>query len=264
MDILTFRELTVAYQCSREAVRGISFSVKPGEIVAVVGESGSGKSTLLRAALGLLPSGGRVSGGAVFFDGEDISSFDRERLRRIRGEEIAAVFQDSGAYFNPRRTVGSQYLEMLRYHLPGTKKEHRELAVSMLAGLGLPDPERIMNSYPFQLSGGMRQRAAIAMAMSLRPRLLLADEPTSALDVTSQAQVVREMLLMRERLGAAILLVTHNIGVAARMADSIAVMRGGELKEFGSRDQVLCAPEDDYTRYLLSSVPELEEGTNGE
>ncbi len=264
MDRLNVEGLSVAYQDGKRALHDICFSVPEGAIAAVVGESGSGKSTLLRAVLGLLPAGGRVEAGRILFEGEDIGGCSKEQLRHMRGEQIAMIFQNAGEFLNPRRTVGSQYLEMLRYHLPGSRREHRALALSMLAGLKLPDGERIMTSYPFQLSGGMCQRVAIAMAMSLSPRLLLADEPTSALDVTIQAQVVQEMLQLRKRLGTAIVLVTHNIGLAAHMADYIMVMKGGEQKEFGTREQVIERPSSEYTRYLLDAVPELAPEKGGE
>ena len=226
-------------------------------ILAVVGESGSGKSTILRAVMGLLPPGGKVTGGAIRFDGQDMGNFTPEQLRRLRGRDIAMVFQNAGEYLNPRRKVGAQYLETLGCHLDIPRAEQKKLALDMLAALKLTDGERVMNSNPFQLSGGMKQRAAMAMAMSLTPRLLLADEPTSALDVTVQAQVVQEMLQLRENLGTAMVIVTHNMGVASRMADYIVVMREGRIKELGTRDQVILTPKSDYTKELLSAAPAL-------
>lgn len=258
MNILEIKNLSVLYQNQEPAVNEVSLSVRNGEIVAVVGESGSGKSTLLRAVLGLLQTEGRMGGGRILFDGEDMSLLSREQLRRIRGKEISMIFQNAGEYLNPRRRIGSQYLETLRCHYPEDKKTLKKQALAMLETMRLPDPDRIMRSYPFQLSGGMKQRVAIAMAMSLKPRLLLADEPTSALDVTVQAQVIQEMLSMRKNMGTAIMLVTHNMGVAAYAADRIAVMQHGKLMEFGARDQVISAPESDYTKRLLAAVPELE------
>lgn len=257
-NILEIQDLSVGYPGQEAVVRNINFSVEKGEITAVVGESGSGKSTLLSAILGLIPSGGKISGGRILYDGEDMSRLNREERRLIRGGKIAMVFQNAGEYLNPRRKIGSQYLEMMKYHLPGTKKEHRSCAMEMMKKLHLADPERVMQSYPFELSGGMRQRVALAMAMSSEPELLLADEPTSALDVTVQAQVVREMLQMRAQSGTTILIVTHNIGVASRMADHIVVMKDGEQREYGTRQQVIENPQDEYTKYLLSAVPELE------
>lgn len=259
MDILEFKELSIKYPCGKMAVNRVSFSVPEGGIVAIVGESGSGKSTLLRSCLGLLPAGGAICGGEICYRGQSMGSFSQERLRHLRGEEISMIFQNAGKFLNPRRKIGSQYLEMLHCHRRGSKKENRQLALEMLGDMKLADTERIMNSYPFELSGGMLQRVAIAMAMSLKPGLLLADEPTSALDVTVQAQVVQEMLRLRERFKTTIVIVTHNMGVAARMADKIAVMQNGCLMEFGDREQVIKRPESGYTRFLLSAVPVLKE-----
>ena len=256
--ILEIQNLTIDYPERAGVVRNANFAVQSGEIMAVVGESGSGKSTLLSAILGLIPAGGAIRGGKILYNGSDLVKLNREEARLIRGRKIAMVFQNSGEYLNPRRKIGSQYLEMMKYHLPGTKREHCGRALEMLERLHLANSDRIMQSYPFELSGGMRQRVALAMALSLEPELLLADEPTSALDVTVQAQVVREMLQMRKQFGMTILIVTHNIGVASRMADHIVVMKNGEQREYGTRQQVIEHPQDEYTRYLLSAVPELE------
>lgn len=256
--ILEIQNLSIDYPGRPGVVRNADFAVERGEITAVVGESGSGKSTLLAAILGLIPAGGRISGGKILYGGTDLATQSREEMRLIRGRKIAMVFQNAGEYLNPRRKIESQYLEMMRYHLPGSRKEHAARAAEMLERLHLSDPERVLKSYPFELSGGMKQRVALAMAMSLEPELLLADEPTSALDVTVQAQVVREMLEMRRQFKTTILIVTHNIGVASRMADHIVVMKDGEQREYGMRQQVICNPQDEYTRYLLSAVPELE------
>ncbi len=261
-NVLEFDDLCINYQKSKKAVRHVSFAVPEGKIVAVVGESGSGKSTIIRAAIQLLPPGGAITGGTIRFCGKEIENLSQEEMRKIRGEEMVMIFQDAGSYLNPRRKIGSQYLETLAAHLSVSKEEAKQMAQEMLSRLKLPDPERIMKSYPFQLSGGMRQRVAIAMAMSMHPKLLLADEPTSALDVTIQAQVVQEMLNLRDEMGTAIVIVTHNMGVASRMADYIAVMQHGELMEFGTREQVIHHPQSDYAKHLLSVVPELEDDTD--
>lgn len=258
MNILEVKDLSIAYQ-GKEAVKKVSLVVPENKIVAIVGESGSGKSTIVKAAINLLPSGGKIIGGNIIFDGKDVNKMPDEQLRKIRGKEIAMIYQDAGAYLNPRMKIGKQYLETIMVHQAISKSEAKALAEKMLLKVKLADPERIMNSYPFQLSGGMKQRVAIAMAISMEPKLLLADEPTSALDVTVQAQVVQEMMQLRDELGASILIVTHNMGVASRMADYIAVMYNGELMEFGTRDQVINAPKSDYTKRLLSVVPELKE-----
>lgn len=258
MSVLELKDLCVTYQNKNEAVHNVSFAVPEGKIVAIVGESGSGKSTLIRAVIDLLSVEGKISDGEIFFLGEDVRSFTKEQKRAMRGGQMAMIFQDAGAYLNPRRKIGSQYLETMDAHSNLSKEEKRKKAMEMLSRLKLSDPERIMRSYPFQLSGGMQQRVAIAMAMSMNPKLLLADEPTSALDVTVQAQVVQEMLNMRDEFGTAIIIVTHNMGVASKMADYIAVMRYGELVEYGTREQVIDHPQHEYTKDLLAVVPELE------
>ncbi len=259
MNIIEFENLCITYQNTKEAVRHVSFAVPEGKIAAIVGESGSGKSTMIRAANGLLPAGGKITGGRILFAGRNLNEFSREELRKMRGTDMAMIFQDAGAYLNPRRRIGSQYLEAMRAHLDLSREEAKKEAAAMLTRFKLPEPEHVMASYPFQLSGGMRQRVAIAMAMTMKPRLLLADEPTSALDVTIQAQVVQEMLNLRKAFGTAIIIVTHNMGVASRMADYIAVMQHGQLREFGARDEVILNPKDSYTKHLLAVVPELED-----
>ena len=264
MNVLELEDVSITYQNTKEAVKHVSFAVPEGRIVAIVGESGSGKSTLIRAAIGLLPAGGVISSGRILFDEKDLAAMTAEELRHVRGEGMAMIFQSAGDYLNPRRKVCDQYVETLRCHQKISKKEGYEAAKKMLATLKLPDTKHVMNAYPFQLSGGMKQRVAIAMAMSMQPKLLLADEPTSALDVTVQAQVVKQIMDLREKTGTAIVIVTHNMGVASRMADDIAVMKDGELKEFGPREQVIYHPVDDYTKKLLRVVPRLQGETDGE
>ena len=258
MNIVELENLCITYQNSKQAVKNVSFTVPEKNITAIVGESGSGKSTIIRAIIGLLSGDGFISEGSLKFCGKDIREFSKEEMRKMRGEEMAMIFQDAGSYLNPKKRIGPQYIETMQAHMDISKEEAEEIAKKELLKLKLPDPDRIMKSYGFQLSGGMRQRVAIAMAMTMKPKLLLADEPTSALDVTIQAQVVQEMIDLRDELGTSIIIVTHNIGVASRMSDQIAVMRKGELMEFGPRDKVIDAPSDDYTRNLLSVVPELE------
>lgn len=260
MNVLEVKDLCISYH-GKNAVHNVNFTVPENKIVAIVGESGSGKSTIIKAVIKLLSSGGEITGGNILFHGTDLTKLTDEQMRKIRGKEIAMIFQDAGTYLNPRLKIGSQYLETILAHQSISKAEAKELAEKMLLKLKLADPERIMKSYPFQLSGGMKQRVAIAMAMSMDPKLLLADEPTSALDVTVQAQVVHEMMTLREELGTSIIIVTHNMGVASRMADYIAVMREGELMEFGTRDQVIETPKSDYTKTLLSVVPDLKEAS---
>ena len=253
--MLDIKDVTIQYGDSGEAVRGLSLHLNPGEILGIVGESGSGKTTVIRSVIGLLPGLGRVTSGDIVFDGRSLLNLKAAEWQKIRGNELAMIFQDSGAMINPIRRVGSQFIEYLKTHSDMTKNEAHSRAVEMLELMRLPDGENIMRSYPFQLSGGMRQRVGIAMAMSFRPKLLLADEPTSALDVTTQAQIVRQMMEMHEKYGTAILLVTHNIGVAAYMSDRLVVMKDGQVVEEGSRDDIIHNPQHSYTRKLLDATP---------
>ena len=256
--MLSIQDVSVTYGKNPEpAVRNISFEMEQGEIIGIVGESGSGKTTVIRAIMGCLSGQGRVSGGEILFEGKSLTDLSPEEWRRLRGTELSMIFQDSGAMMNPIRKIGSQYAEYLRAHQRMSRKEAWDMGKKMLERMELPDSDRVMRSYPFQLSGGMRQRVGIAMAMTFQPKLLLADEPTSALDVTTQAQIVRQMLDLRGTYRTGILLVTHNLGVAAYMADRSLVMKEGCIVEAGSREQVLYRPSHAYTRALIDSVPSM-------
>ena len=252
--LLEFSHTEIRYG-SRTAVEDLSLTVSPGEILGIVGESGSGKSTVVKAAMGLLGPEGAVTGGKILFRGQDLSALTPEQMRRLRGREMGMVFQNCTAALCPIRTVWEQLRESVGRELP--KKEIRSRALELMERIHLTDGERVLQSYPFELSGGMNQRVGIVMAMLRRPDLLLADEPTSALDVTVQKQVVEEMLGLREVYGTAIVLVTHNIGVVERMADRVAVMHRGRLVEWGDREQVLRSPKAEYTRALIAAVPRL-------
>lgn len=254
--LLEYRQTDVCYGGVR-AVRGVSFTLHAGEILGVVGESGCGKSTLLRAAMGLLGHGGLVTGGKILYRGENLPDLSRRARRRLNGPELGMIFQSAGSSFCPVRRVGDQLYEMMRAHGPMEKRAFRQQAGALLDRLGLEDGPRILNSYPFELSGGMQQRVGIAAAMLLRPRVLLADEPTAALDVSAQKQVQEELLLVRESFGTAMVLVSHNLGLVAAMADRVLVMRRGEIVEAGETRQVLRQPRADYTRRLLEAVPKL-------
>ncbi|MEO2208291.1 ABC transporter ATP-binding protein [Paenibacillus pabuli] len=261
--LLGVDRLSVAYRSGSPALQNVSFAMNAGEIVGIVGESGSGKSTLLRALLGMLPDGGQYTGGDVIFQGKSILSYSQRDWGGIRGRRMAMIFQDSGSYLNPIRQVGSQYIEAIRTHYELSKKAAYVMAVDMLSQMGLDDPERMMNMYPGQLSGGMKQRTAIAMAVTMEPELLLADEPTSALDVTTQVEVIKRLTNLRARQGTGMIIVTHNIAVAAHMADHIGVMQNGSLVEFGQTSSIITSPRHAYTRELLAAVPELEGNTDG-
>lgn len=254
--MLKMNHVTVAYK-NVPTVLDFSMSMKPGQIIALVGESGSGKTTVIRSVLGLLPGAGKVIDGNIMFNGSSFLSYTPEQWRKLCGSEISMIFQDSGAMMNPTRRVGEVFVEYIRTHEKISKKAAWEKSAAMLERMRLPDTDNVMRSYPFQLSGGMRQRVGIAMGMTYQPRLLLADEPTSALDVTTQAQIVRQMMELRADYGTGIIIVTHNIGVAAYMADHIIVMRNGRIEDQGDRDQILHHSENEYTQKLIGSVPSM-------
>ena len=256
--MLEIKDLAVQYGNQAPTIEHFNLSMKKGEIISVVGESGSGKTTVIRAVLGALSGAGRVTSGDILCQGESLLKNSKSDWRKIRGSKMSMIFQDCGGTLNPIRKIGSQYVEYIRTHQSMTKKEAWDKAVSMLTKMRLPDAENIMNSYPYQLSGGMRQRVGIAMAMTFNPELLLADEPTSALDVTTQAQIVRQMMELRDDFGTGIIIVTHNIGVAAYMADQLIVMHHGKVVDHGTREEVLNNPTSDYTKKLLEAVPEME------
>ena len=238
-------------------VHDISFSLHSGEILGLVGESGSGKSTLIKAAMGLLGSNGMVTRGNITFKGENLVDMPERELRHIRGSGIGMIFQDAGASLCPIRTIGSQICESMEAHGKITEAEARERALDLLKKLNFKEPERIWDSYPFEMSGGMNQRAGIAISMLMNPPVLLADEPTSALDVAVQRQVVQEMLHVREMFGTAIIIVTHDIGVVSAMADTVLVLQHGKKMEYGPAKSVLENPQNEYTKELLSAVPKL-------
>ncbi|MGI6096190.1 MAG: ABC transporter ATP-binding protein [Lachnospiraceae bacterium] len=254
--MLNMNHVTVSYK-NVPTVLDFSMSMKPGQIIALVGESGSGKTTVIRSVMGLLPAAGQVTHGDIVFDGNSLLSNTQEQWRKLRGSEISMIFQDSGAMMNPTRRVGDVFVEYIRTHEKISKKAAWEKGAVMLEKMRLPDADHVMRSYPFQLSGGMRQRVGIAMGMTYQPRLLLADEPTSALDVTTQAQIVRQMMELKADYGTGIIIVTHNIGVAAYMADHIIVMKNGRIEDQGDREQILRYSENEYTQKLIGSVPSM-------
>lgn len=254
--LLTFDRVEVSYN-GTPAVRDISFPLRPGEILGIVGESGSGKSTVVRAAMGLLGPAGAVTRGDIWYKGINIPDLSERELRRLCGPELGMIFQNCGGALSPIRTVEAQLFEAMNEHAPVSRAQFRRRALEMLERLGLRDGQRVLSSYPFELSGGMSQRVAIASAMLMQPQILLADEPTSALDVTVQKQVVEEMLLLRKLYHTSIIIVTHNIGVAAAMADQILVLKDGRMMEYGPAKQVLERPESGYTQRLMSAVLRL-------
>ncbi|MHB1490832.1 MAG: ABC transporter ATP-binding protein, partial [Cellulomonas sp.] len=241
------------------AVREVSFDVAPGEIVAVVGESGSGKSVSSRALLGLLPGTASV-GGSARMDGVELTTLGGESMRRVRGDRIAMIFQEPATSLDPVRTVGWQVMEALRAHRRMSRRAAHRRAVELLDLVGIPDPERRIHSYPHQMSGGQKQRVMIAIAISCEPELIIADEPTTALDVTVQAAILDLLRGLRDRLGTAIVLITHNMGVVADLADRVVVMYRGQVVEQAPVAQLFAAPAHPYTQRLLAAVPYLGQG----
>ena len=255
-EILRYEHVDITYN-GFKAIKDVSFTVDEGEILGIVGESGSGKSTLIKAAMGLLGDAGLVTRGDIWYKGKNLPDLSARELRKLNGPELGMIFQYAGSSFCPIRTVGAQLYESMTEHKHISKEDFRILAFALLEKIGFDNAQRILESYPFELSGGMQQRVGIAAAMLLNPSVLLADEPTSALDVSVQKQVVEEMLLVRRTFGTAIVLVTHNIGVIGAMADKVLVMRNGETVEYGETRQVLEDPKEEYTKLLMSAVPRL-------
>ncbi|KAE8763135.1 dipeptide ABC transporter ATP-binding protein [Georgenia thermotolerans] len=241
------------------AVRGVSLSVEPGEVLAIVGESGSGKTVTAKTILKLLPDSATVS-GAVVLAGQDVVSLTGDALRGVRGRDVAMVFQEPSTALNPVFTVGWQIAEGLRAHGEFSRKEARAKAIEILGKVGIPDPERRVDHYPHQFSGGQKQRLVIAMALVLGPKVIVADEPTTALDVTVQAEILDLLRRVRTEFGTAIVLITHNMGVVADLADRVAVMYQGELVEVAGVRELFAAPRHEYTRSLLAAVPRLGAG----
>ena len=255
--ILTYDSVEISFG-GKAVVHDVSFSLEHGEILGLVGESGSGKSTLIKAAMGLLGSDGLVTRGDIRYMDQNILDIPEKEQRKIRGAGIGMIFQDAGASLCPIRTIGEQIYESMRAHKKITRSEAKSRAMDLFDKLNFKDSQRVWDSYPFELSGGMNQRAGIAIAMLMNPPVLFADEPTSALDVSVQRQVVREMLKLRELFGTAIVIVTHDIGVVRAMADTVLVLKNGKTIEYGTADRVLDHPQDPYTRKLLEAVPKLQ------
>lgn len=254
--LLQYNHVDISY-LEQPVIRDVSFSLHSGEILGIVGESGSGKSTLIKAAMGLLGSEGLITGGEICYRGRLLNRLPPKEMRTLCGSELGYIFQNAGSSFCPIRTVGAQLYETMKEHEKISRKDFEAQALELLSKLGFDSGKRILESYPFELSGGMQQRVGIAAAMLLNPSVLFADEPTSALDVTIQKQVVEEMLMVRETFGTAIVLVTHNLGVIGAMADRVLVLENGRCVECGSTRQVLSQPRADYTKALLAAVPRL-------
>ena len=267
--LLSVRNLQT-YFFSREgtvqAVDGVSFDVEQGEILGIAGESGCGKSVTSQSIMQILPKSGRIVGGEILFKHEneiiDLATVDPDgrAMRAIRGKEIAMIFQEPMTAFSPVHTIGNQIIETIRIHQPVSKEAAREQALEMLRRVGMPNPGQNIDQYTFNLSGGMRQRAMVALALSCRPKLLIADEPTTAVDVTIQAQMLTLLREIQADLGMAIIMITHDLGVIAELTDRVMIMYLGKEVEYGTVEDVFHRPQHPYTRGLLASIPKLEPG----
>lgn len=240
-----------------QAVRGVSWHLDEGEAIGIVGESGSGKSVSVYSIIRLIQSPGRIIGGSINFNGQDIVGLSEKEMRDIRGNNIAMIFQDPMTSLNPVYTVGNQIREPLKLHLDMDSAAARSRAVELLRSVGIPNPERRVKQYPFEFSGGMRQRAMISMALACEPKLLIADEPTTALDVTIQAQILEIMKELKTRSKMSIVLITHDLGIVSDICDKIIIMYGGEIVEYGPIEKLLENPSHQYTLGLIGSLPKL-------
>lgn len=259
-DILKVNNLTISYRTLRgkvKAVENVSFNLGKGKILAVVGETGSGKTTIGLAILRILPPNAVIEKGEIWFNGKNILDLDEDAMRRLRGKEISIIFQEPKITLNPVLKIGEQIAEVPIEHLGLDKKEAYRLARKMLERTGVPDPDRVMKSYPHELSGGMAQRVVISIAMILRPKLLVADEPTSALDVSVQAQVLDLIQELVRETGTSVIFITHDLSLAAEIADEILVMYYGKVVEYGDVFEIFKTPKHPYTRALLNAIPRI-------
>ncbi len=257
-NLLKINNLRVEFQNGKKkltAVNGVSLTLERGEVLGLVGESACGKSITALSVLRLLPPGGKVESGEILLAGENLLALSSAKMRQVRGKRIAMIFQDPAMALNPIRTIGSQFRETLKIRLGLSAKAARQKAIAQLTGLELARPENILKQYPFQLSGGMRQRVMIAIALALDPDILIADEPTTALDVTVQAQILAEINRLKNSIDAGVLLISHNMGVIAQLADRVAVMYAGTVVEEGPAASLFSRPAHPYTQGLLKSIP---------
>jgi peptide/nickel transport system ATP-binding protein len=255
MSLLTVRNLSIAAG-RHTLVEEVDLDLAEGEVLGLVGESGSGKTITCRALMRLLPAGElRIASGSIHLKGRELATAEEAEMRKVRGVEIGMIFQNPNSHLDPVMRIGDQIAESVRFHERAGAEEARQRAIELLRQVGIPDPARRIGAYPHEFSGGMRQRVMIAVALACRPKILIADEPTTALDVTVQAQVLRLLLDLRDRLGLAIVLVTHNLGVVAQTCDSLAVMYAGRVMERGRKRDLLRAPAHPYTEALLKCQP---------
>ena len=240
-----------------KALNGVSFSMNQGDVLGIVGESGSGKSVTAYSIMGLTAYPGRLVGGTVWFNGHQIDKMTEKEFRKIRGNEVSIIFQDPMTSLNPVYTIGNQIVEVILLHTKKTKQEAWARARELLELVGINEPDRRLKQYPHELSGGMRQRVMIAIALACEPKLLIADEPTTALDVTIQAQILELMNDLRRKLGMSIIMITHDLGVVAQMCEKIAVMYAGHIVEYGTTGEIFYNPQHEYTKGLINSIPKL-------
>jgi peptide/nickel transport system ATP-binding protein len=256
--LLDIRGLRVEFPNRRGtlvALDDVSFSLQPGEILGMVGESGAGKSLTGASIIGLLEPPGRVAAGEIRFDGQRIDNLSQEQMRKLRGKEIGAIFQDPLTSLNPMHRIGKQLVETIRTHLPVSEAEARKQAIDMLREVGIPAPEQRIDGYPHEFSGGMRQRVVIALALCTGPKLIIADEPTTALDVSTQAQIIALLRKLCKEKGMAVILITHDMGVVAEISDRVAVLYSGRLAEIGPVHEVVKNPQHPYSKGLMASIP---------
>ena len=256
-EILKVKDLSVSNK-DVEILKNISFQIKKGEILGIVGESGCGKSTLIRALIQMMNKSEKITNGEILFNEKNLLLLDNKQIRKLRGNNLGVIFQNPGATLNPIRKIGKQFVQTMQSHMDISKNEALEKASNMLEKVNLKDSKCILNSYPFELSGGMKQRVTIALAMILEPEILIADEPTSALDVTVQAQVVKEMISLRDNFDTSIIIVTHSMSVISQMVDKIAVMYSGNIVEYGDKEDILRNPKHPYTKALIDAVPKMD------
>ena len=240
-----------------KALNGVSFSMEEGEVLGIVGESGSGKSVTAYSVMGLTAYPGKLIGGTINFNGHQIDKMSEKEMRKIRGNEVSIIFQDPMTSLNPVYTIGNQITEVICLHTGKSKKEAHDRAKELLELVGINEPAKRLKQYPHELSGGMRQRVMIAIALACEPKLLIADEPTTALDVTIQAQILELMQELRKKLGMSIIMITHDLGVVASMCERIAVMYAGHIVEYGTADEIFYEPKHEYTKGLIRSIPKL-------